>query len=113
LALVVLDKYMVLCQLKDDNGQLLGVDTSNLLIANSGNDLPVIDLTCVSQELAFMASDADLVILEGMGRGIETNLYAQFKCDSLKIGMVKHPEVAQFLGGRLYDCVFKYNEAQS
>ncbi|RRT57632.1 hypothetical protein B296_00043535 [Ensete ventricosum] len=23
---------------------------------------------------------------------------------------VKHPEVAQFLGGRLYDCVFKYHE---
>ncbi|CAK9148729.1 unnamed protein product [Ilex paraguariensis] len=44
------------------------------------------------------------------GRGIETNRYAQLKCDSLKIGMVKHPEVAQFLGGRLYDCVFKYNE---
>jgi hypothetical protein len=26
---------------------------------------------------------------------------------------VKHPEVAQFLGGRLYDCVFKYSEAVS
>jgi hypothetical protein len=26
---------------------------------------------------------------------------------------VKHPEVAQFLGGRLYDCVFKYNEVVS
>lgn len=26
---------------------------------------------------------------------------------------VKHPEVAQFLGGRLYDCVFKYNEVLS
>lgn len=73
----------------------------------------VIDLTMVSQELAYLASDADLVILEGMGRGIETNLYARFKCDSLKIGMVKHPEVAQFLGGRLYDCVFKFNEASS
>jgi hypothetical protein len=24
---------------------------------------------------------------------------------------VKHPEVAQFFGGRLYDCVFKFNEA--
>ncbi|KAK3040783.1 hypothetical protein RJ639_029127 [Escallonia herrerae] len=96
--------------LKDETGKLVGVDTSNLLTANSGNDLPVIDLTRVSQELAYLASDADLVILEGMGRGIETNLYAQFKCDSLKIGMVKHPEVAQFLGGRLYDCVFKYNE---
>ncbi|KAK4345479.1 hypothetical protein RND71_035655 [Anisodus tanguticus] len=64
-----------------------GVDTSNLLVANSGNDLPVIDLTTVSQELAYLASDADLVILEGMGRGIETNLYARFKFDSLKIGM--------------------------
>ncbi|TXG65054.1 hypothetical protein EZV62_012048 [Acer yangbiense] len=100
-------------QLKDENGQLMGVDTSNLLIANSGNDLPVIDLARVSQELAYLASDADLVILEGMGRGIETNLYAQFKCDSMKIGMVKHPEVAQFLGGRLYDCVIKYNEVSS
>lgn len=28
-------------QLKDENGKLLGVDASNLLIANSGNDLPV------------------------------------------------------------------------
>ncbi|XP_022135892.1 uncharacterized protein At2g17340-like [Momordica charantia] len=103
----------ILAQLKDDRGQLEGVDTSNLLVANSGNDLPVIDLGQVSQELSYLSTDADLVILEGMGRGIETNLYAQFKCDSLKIGMVKHPEVAQFLGGRLYDCVFKYNEVSS
>ncbi|KAM7479520.1 hypothetical protein LguiA_027733 [Lonicera macranthoides] len=103
----------IIAKLKDENGKLVGVDASNLLIANSGNDLPVIDLTRVSQELAYLASDADLVILEGMGRGIETNLYAQFKCDSLKIGMVKHPEVAQFLGGRLYDCVFKFNEVLS
>ncbi|KAL3514926.1 hypothetical protein ACH5RR_021828 [Cinchona calisaya] len=100
----------IVSKLKDDHGKLVGVDTSNLFIANSGNDLPVIDLTRISQELAYLASGADLVILEGMGRGIETNLYAQFECDSLKIGMVKHPEVAQFLGGRLYDCVFKYNE---
>ncbi|XP_016565637.2 damage-control phosphatase At2g17340 isoform X2 [Capsicum annuum] len=103
----------IISKLKDEHGKLIGVDTSNLLVANSGNDLPVIDLTTVSQELAYLAIDADLVILEGMGRGIETNLYARFKCDSLKIGMVKHPEVAQFLGGRLYDCVFKFNEASS
>ncbi|URE41793.1 AT hook motif domain containing protein [Musa troglodytarum] len=110
-------------KLKDENGQLMGVDASGLLIANSGNDLPVIDLSNVSPDLAYLASDADLVILEGMvgcllhvgnngeqRRAIETNLYAQLKCDSIKIGMVKHPEVAQFLGGRLYDCVFKYHE---
>ncbi|GKA54032.1 damage-control phosphatase isoform X1 [Tanacetum coccineum] len=103
----------IISKLKDENGQLMGVDTQNLLIANSGNDLPVIDLSSVSQELAYLASDADLVVMEGMGRGIETNLYAEFKCDSLKIGMVKHQEVAQFLGGRLYDCVFKFNEVSS
>ncbi|GLT96603.1 hypothetical protein SLE2022_142130 [Rubroshorea leprosula] len=103
----------IISKLKDEHGNLLGVDMSNLFIANSGNDMPVIDLTRVSQELVYLSGDADLVILEGMGRGIETNFYAQFKCDSLKIGMVKHPEVAQFLGGRLYDCVFKYNEVIS
>ncbi|KAK7278361.1 hypothetical protein RJT34_23389 [Clitoria ternatea] len=100
----------IISKLKDDEGCLMGVSTSNLIIANSGNDLPIIDLTRVSQELAYLANDADLVIMEGMGRGIETNLYAQFKCDSLKIAMVKHPEVAEFLGSRLYDCVIKYNE---
>ncbi|KAL5195807.1 Uncharacterized protein HKD37_20G057574 [Glycine soja] len=106
------DLIEIIPKLKDEEGRLTGVSTSNLLIANSGNDLPVIDLTRVSQELACLANDVDLVILEGMGRGIETNLYAQFKCDSLKIGMVKHPEVAEFLGSRLYDCVIKYDEPQ-
>lgn len=100
----------IIKKLKDEKEQIIGVDTSNLLIVNSGNDLPVIDLTCISPELAFVSSDADFVMLEGMGRAIETNLYAQLKCDSVKIGMVKHPEVAQFLGGRLYDCVVKFNE---
>ncbi|KAF1860500.1 hypothetical protein Lal_00021543 [Lupinus albus] len=100
----------IISKLKDEEGCLMGVSTSNLSVANSGNDLPVIDLKRVSQEIAYLANDADLVILEGMGRGIETNLYAQFKCDSLNIGMVKHVEVAQFLGSRMYDCVFKYVE---
>lgn len=84
------------------------VDGGRLLVVSSGNDMPVVDLSQVSQELAYVADDADLVILEGMGRAIETNLYARFKCDSLNIGMVKHPEVAEFLGGRLYDCVVRY-----
>lgn len=106
-----LELVEIVNKLKDENGKLAGVDVSDLIVANSGNDLPVIDLSSVAPELAYMASDADLVILEGMGRGIETNLYAQMRCDSIKIGMVKHPEVAQFLGGRLYDCVFKFNEA--
>eukprot|EP00246_Nothoceros_aenigmaticus_P000434 TRINITY_DN10636_c0_g1_i2.p1 TRINITY_DN10636_c0_g1~~TRINITY_DN10636_c0_g1_i2.p1 ORF type:complete len:368 (-),score=46.36 TRINITY_DN10636_c0_g1_i2:593-1696(-) len=103
----------VIAKLKDPSSHILGVDAQNLIVVNSGNDLPVIDLSRVTPELAFAASDADLVILEGMGRGIETNLYAQFKCDALKVGVVKHPEVAEFLGGRLYDCVVKFTEGRT
>jgi type II pantothenate kinase len=46
-----------------------------------------------------------------MGRAVETNLEAAFDCDALRIGMVKHPEVAQCLGGELYDCVCRFEAA--
>jgi len=65
----------------------------------------------VSAELADAAADVDLLVLEGMGRAIETNLYARFTVDCLKLGMIKHPEVAACLGGRLYDCVCKFDRA--
>lgn len=80
-------------------------------LVSSGNDLPVIDLRFVSEAVAKEAQDADLVILEGMGRGIETNLYAKFTVESLKLAMIKHAEVATCLGGRLYDCVCQYYPA--
>ncbi|CAK0782572.1 hypothetical protein CVIRNUC_005784 [Coccomyxa viridis] len=84
-----------------------------LIVVPSGNDLPVIDLRKVSLEVVEQAGDADLVVLEGMGRGIETNLYAQFSVDSLKLGMIKHREVATLLDGRLYDCVCKFDRHRS
>jgi damage-control phosphatase, subfamily II, stand-alone protein len=65
----------------------------------------------VSEEVATAAQDADLIILEGMGRSIETNLNAQFSVDALKLGMIKHREVAVELGGRLYDIVCKFDPA--
>ncbi|CAI5977094.1 unnamed protein product [Closterium sp. NIES-65] len=85
-----------------------GIDSGRILIVNSGSDVPVADLAHISPELAFAAEDAELVIMEGMGRAIETNLHALLTCDKLNIGMVKHKEVADFLGGRIYDCVVKY-----
>ena len=55
----------------------------------------------VSPELNEAAQGVDLVCLEGMGRGIETNLNAEFTCDALNLGMVKHPEVA-YCPGAMY-----------
>lgn len=63
----------------------------------------------VSEELAAICAGVDLIILEGMGRSIETNLHAEFTCDSWKLGMIKHIPVATCLGGRLYDCVCKFD----
>ncbi len=86
-----------------------------LRVVSSGNALPVIDLRHVSAELCDVVRQAsstdtpvDLVVLEGMGRGIETNLRARLSCDCLKLAMIKHPEVAQHLKGRLYDGVIKF-----
>jgi hypothetical protein len=45
------------------------------------NGLQVIDLTRVSQELAYLANDADLVVLEGMvssSLGIIGNFYYSY-----------------------------------
>ena len=57
----------------------------------------------MSAEVISEGGDADLVILEGMGRGIETNLHAQLTVDSLKLGMIKHREV--WLGHHCILCV--------
>mmetsp|Transcript_6374 Transcript_6374/g.9897 ORF Transcript_6374/g.9897 Transcript_6374/m.9897 type:complete len:353 (-) Transcript_6374:782-1840(-) len=76
----------------------------------SGNTLPAIDLSKVSEECAKAASDVDLVVLEGMGRALESNFDAKFKCDSLKMAMVKHKEVATYLNGQLLDVVCKFEQ---
>lgn len=47
----------------------------------------------LSPECVAAAEGVDLIVMEGMGRAIETNLNATFSCDSLKLAMVKHPEV--------------------
>lgn len=87
------------------------VAAGRLRVVSSGSGLPVIDLSALSPGLAAACEGADLVVLEGMGRAIETNLGAAFACDALKIGMVKHPEVAAALGGRMLDCVLRFDRA--
>jgi len=73
-------------------------------------DLAMICLSLMYRRcLASAAVDVDFIVLEGMGRSIETNLNARLTCDALKIGVVKHPEVAAALGGRMLDCVVQFD----
>ena len=50
----------------------------------------------------------DLIVLEGMGRAIHTNFHTKFKCESLKVAVLKNRWLAQHLGGDMFSVVFKY-----
>jgi uncharacterized protein with ATP-grasp and redox domains len=75
---------------------------------STGTAEPLIDLAGVSPALNEASADADMVILEGMGRGIESNLDARFSCDALNIAMIKDAMTAKQLGGKLYDVVCRF-----
>ncbi|KAL3642361.1 Pantothenate kinase 2, mitochondrial [Castilleja foliolosa] len=83
-----------------------------LMVVENGCGSPCIDLRQVSSELAAAAKDADLVILEGMGRALHTNFNAKFKCDALKLAMVKNQRLAaKLINGNIYNCVCRFEPA--
>ena len=77
-------------------------------LLSTGTGEPLIDLSAVSAELNDAARDADLVVFEGMGRGVESNLDAEFSCDALNLAMIKDDAVARRVGGRVYDVVCRF-----
>jgi type II pantothenate kinase len=76
----------------------------------SGCGTPLIDLSRVSVELAeaVVRRGVDLVVLEGMGRAVESNLHAKFTCDVMNLALVKDPDVARHIGGEMYDQVMRF-----
>ncbi len=80
-------------------------------VVSTGNDIPLIDLAEVSDELNEAAADADLVILEGMGRSVESNLHTQFAVDCIQVCLLKDPNVAARVDGEVFDCVCMYRPA--
>jgi hypothetical protein len=48
-----------------------------------------------------------------MGRAIHTNLRARFRCDTLKLAMIKTERLAvKLFGGSLYDCMCSFQRAE-
>jgi len=79
-----------------------------LAVAASGGTAPLLDLTRLSADCVAATLDADLILLHGMGRAVESNWTARFTCDSLRTAVLKDEQVAHRLGGRLFDCVFRF-----
>mmetsp|Transcript_3468 Transcript_3468/g.8203 ORF Transcript_3468/g.8203 Transcript_3468/m.8203 type:complete len:911 (+) Transcript_3468:246-2978(+) len=87
------------------------IEGPRLYVLGSGHGSPCLDLRRVTAELADASVGADLVVIEGMGRAIHTNLYCQFRCPSLKLAMVKNAHVAERLfNGGMYDCICLYED---
>lgn len=82
-------------------------------VVSTGNDIPLIDLSEVSDELNEAAQDADLVILEGMGRSVESNLNTTFDVDAIQLCLLKDPAVAARVNGDVFDCVCIYRPAKA
>ena len=85
-----------------------------LYIVASGSGSPCLDLRRVSSAVADATVGADLVIIEGMGRAIHTNLRTKLMCDVLKLAMIKNQHLARRLfKGDVYDCMCRFDEASS
>lgn len=77
-------------------------------VVASGCSSPLIYLRDLTEACGAEARDADLLILEGMGRAIESNFDADFSVDTLKIALIKDPEVARVVGVQLFDPIFRF-----
>ncbi len=81
------------------------LQTRRIRLAGSGNGYPLIDFKNISETCDQAARNADLLILEGMGRAVESNWHARFRCPTLKIAMLKNEWIAKQLNGKVYDLI--------
>ncbi len=88
-------------------GDLLAA--GRLTAVSSGNDVPLLDLSRISEECNAAAAESDLIVLEGMGRGVESNWVEPFKCDVWRVAMLKDESVVQWRGAKLFDAVCRFD----
>jgi uncharacterized protein with ATP-grasp and redox domains len=96
----------VLEQAASGDSHLAGHLTSGMIqTVGTACDCPLIDLHQVSEACNEAARNADLVILEGMGRAVETNYNAVFTCDAIRVAMIKNRYLAEWLGCALFGLI--------
>lgn len=87
--------------------------SQQLTALGTGNTAPLIDLTTLDDAFVTAVADADIVMLHGMGRSVESNWDARFNCDVLRTAVVKDERVAARIDGQLFDCVFRFVPAHA
>jgi type II pantothenate kinase len=82
-----------------------------LRTVESGGDTPLIDLSRVSDACDAAAAESDLVVLEGMGRGVESNWTEALTCDVWRVALLKDHTVADWVGARVFDGICRFDPA--
>nr|XP_054931825.1 4'-phosphopantetheine phosphatase-like isoform X1 [Dermacentor andersoni] len=87
----------------------------HLQVLDSGQSSPCLDLSRINVEVAMRMRElgTDLVVLEGMGRAVHTNLEARFCCEAIKAAVIKNHWLAQRLGGAMFSVIFRYETPES
>jgi len=83
-----------------------------LRVLSTGTDTPLIDLRSLHPTLCDAAANADLIVLVGMGRALESNWLARFSCETWRVATIKEHGIARRRGGELFDCVFRVEGAE-
>lgn len=103
--LMVMKQVTLLCPVLREH-----LEAGTLCVRESGQASPCLDLSRLPLSLVDELVDwgCDLVVVEGMGRAIHTNLLTSFTCDSLKLAVIKNRWLAQRLGGEMFSVMCKY-----
>ncbi|XP_012284879.1 pantothenate kinase 4 isoform X2 [Orussus abietinus] len=88
------------------------VKEKRLIAMETSQAGPCLDLSRLNLDLclAMVKHKVDLIVIEGMGRSLHTNLYAKMKCECLKLAVVKNRWLALRLGGDMYAVICKYEK---
>nr|CDS19647.1 pantothenate kinase 4 [Echinococcus granulosus] len=91
------------------------LEDGRLMCVDNGQSSPCLDLRQTSHRLVQLVKKekVDLIVIEGMGRAVHTNLYARFCVDCLKVAVIKNSWLACRLGGDLFSVIFRYEEYSS
>lgn len=50
----------------------------------------------------------DLIVLEGMARAVQTNLFAKFTVDCLKVAVLKNEWLAKSMGAKQFSVIYTF-----
>ncbi|XP_059469854.1 4'-phosphopantetheine phosphatase isoform X1 [Neocloeon triangulifer] len=83
---------------------------SRLVAMGTAQAGPCLDLSRVCRNLTntLVQKEVDLIVLEGMGRALHTNLTARFTCECLKVAVIKNRWLANRLGGEMFSVICQY-----